>query len=311
MNDDNADFSLPRDGPEYTESIFLRARNLISTGIWADFEVSRLDGWISNFKDPLSKYFAACVLDSFIYRSSHQTTALMDDVFDRNVRQLCVEDRFKPFDMNLRDYFSKELQHDDTLDLIIVPVINNSDPPTKSGPLITRLLKRNLGLNEDLMTWPWNIERYMEDEGTKGVLFVDDMLGSGDQFEEFIECFDLAPIFDNIACVYAPLLAHVKGIEKLSKKYNQLGLAPVEILKESSNIFDSKFSVFNDGINNVAKAKKYYAALLKKISFPYGKARRGYSDLGLTVSFQHAIPDNSLPILWWHSADNWKPLLDR
>jgi hypothetical protein len=42
-----------------------------------------------------------------------------------------------------------------------------------------------------------------------------------------------------------------------------------------------------------------------------GSDRRGYGHFELVYAFEHAAPDNSLPILWWRFAPGWQWLFDR
>lgn len=83
-----AAFKLPRDGKIYIDQIVERCTSLIQCGIWGDMHPSHLRRWMKNFTTDEEKYFAACVLDSLIYRSKSQTIALIRQLFQRALPDL-------------------------------------------------------------------------------------------------------------------------------------------------------------------------------------------------------------------------------
>jgi predicted alpha/beta-fold hydrolase len=81
-------FQLPRDWRVYTDQILERCASLIQYGIWGDFKSSQLRRWMNNFTTDEERYFAACVLDTLIYRSKDQTLALIRQLFQRSLPDL-------------------------------------------------------------------------------------------------------------------------------------------------------------------------------------------------------------------------------
>ena len=111
---------------------------------------------------------------------------------------------------------------------------------------------------------------------------------------------------------YTPFVACSKGLDQLRTVSPRLRLASVEELDESYGLFDLTSKAFEDGVNTPETAKEYYYNLLKIKGIDIsGPERRGYGHLELTYAFEHATPDNSLPILWWSESRHWKPLFDR
>jgi hypothetical protein len=49
------------------------------------------------------------------------------------------------------------------------------------------MYRRHLGLNQDLMIWPWQIKDAVAKD-IKAFLFVDDFMGTGDQ-SSYLTCF--------------------------------------------------------------------------------------------------------------------------
>jgi hypothetical protein len=77
-------------------------------------------------------------------------------------------------------------------------------------------------------------------------VFIDDFLGSGDQFSEFFREENLNSIKPWYP-VYSPLVAHQEGIRKLKAELPQVRVCTVEILSQIHNLFDSTSRAFGDG----------------------------------------------------------------
>ncbi len=182
-----APFRLPEDGTQYVRLIVSRCEEFARTKIWSGIDAIRLRRWLAHFTNPCEQYFAACVLDRLIYRSSEHTHSLIKQLFQRTVPNLC---RSRRLGAQAIDDWAETLRSSTDPGIRVVPVIRDDDPPTKSGPLLARLLRRYLGLNERWMIWPWQVRRVRE-SGIGTFLFVDDFLGSGHQFRKFATRVDL------------------------------------------------------------------------------------------------------------------------
>ena len=140
------------------------------------------------------------------------------------------------------------------------------------------------------------------------------LFGSGQQFEELIELENLRWIFSRAYVVYAPFVAHETGIAYLkdSTRYPLLRIAAAEILDSNHQLFHPDARIFEDGINTPELARAHYFDLLNRIGIQLtGNDRMGFGGLGLTYCFEHAVPDNNMPILWHQGNPDWVPLFDR
>src|SRR5690606_37842441 len=113
----------------------------------------------------------------------------------------------------------------------LVPVILDSDPPSKSGPLVMRRLKKEIGIADKWMIWPWQIKAAV-DKGTKIIVLVDDMLGSGTQIEDFCNKEKLREVTGNAKVIYAPTVAHQAGIDHIKNVWPELNIVTSELLTE-------------------------------------------------------------------------------
>ena len=299
-------FRLPKDALIYTRSVFDRSRELIAYNIWSGLLPHRLDTWINNFQSPEEQYFAAKVLDALIYRPKSQTISLLQHLFQRTIPDL---ERWRTISSRLLTIYPN-MAHADEPHIRIVPVLVPGEAPIKSGAIIGRHLRRSLGFRSD---WFLDSSRVQENIH-KGnvVIFIDDFLGTGNQFIEFVEDANLQVSIDSGKCVYAPLVAHIHGINRLTKKYTKLPVVTAEKLDESHALFAKNDGTLFDEVNSVEVAREFYYSLLKnKAIDASAHERRGFGYFELVYAFEDAVPDNSLPILWWSQSRDWQPLFNR
>ena len=299
-------FRLPKDGAIYTRSIFDRCRNLIAYRIWDGLELHRLDSWINNFRNEKERYLAAKILDALIYRSDSQTISLMHQLFQRTIPDLQRNRKISPSLTNL--YTSLKEKSDDPV-VRIVPVLPPDSPPIKSGSLIGRYIHRYLGFSSKWIAQCSDVPSLISQGYV--VIFVDDFLGTGNQFIEFIEKNHFQDSVGSGKCVYVPLVAHKDGIQKLEEYLKALSVSTVEMLDDSHAFFNEIAGYFPDDCNTIETARNFYYDMLERHGIHlHGSDRRGYGCFELVYAFKHAVPDNSLPILWWSESD-WQPLFSR
>ena len=301
-------FQLPKDGTIYTRSIFRRCQDLIRHEIWSGIELNRLDTWIANFKTDEERYFSARVLDALIYRSDRQTIALMKQLFQRVIPDLA---RSRGLNSSLRVVYQSLQDHTVGPGVRVVPVIPPGESPTKSGTTIARMLRRNLRFHEAWFAYPHDVANLINQ--VDGIIFVDDFLGTGTQFlRDFLVPTGLASHLSSGRFVYTPLVGHVEGVNRLRTDCPDLHVDTVELLDDSHALFHKESGGFPDDVNSTETARDFYYALLKNRRIDInGPERRGFGHFELAYAFEHAVPDNSLPILWWPHSEDWRPLFDR
>ncbi len=310
MSQNVDDFQLPTQAQTYVDDILTRCRDLIDRQIWLGLHISDFRRWVANFVTDEERYFAACVLDSLIYRSENQTIALIKQLYQRVLPDLARQTD-PPIGGNIdwqNTLNQKEIQ-DPKIRLIAVR--KRRDDPTKSTHIILRLMKRKLQINVKWMAQASEIEACIID-GVKTFLFIDDFLGTGSQFEEFFVEEQLETYQSQVYMAYLPLAGHQTGISYLKSLFPSLHVKPVETLDNSHCLFSPESQCFKDGINSPASAKRFYNELLKKKNLIIEDVyRKGYGELELAYFFSHAAPDNCLPILWWNKSSQWNPLFHR
>jgi hypothetical protein len=150
-------------------------------------------------------------------------------------------------------------------------------------------------------------------KGIQAIVFVDDLLGTGTQFvDEFATPYKLAEVPKTTRLIYAPLVAHVDGIDKITKSLPNVSVAAAEVLGPQHAIFGPNGRPFSDGLNTPEGAWRLYSSILASRGIMLSASnKRGFGELELAFFFEHAAPDNSLPIFWWKDCLNWKPLFYR
>jgi hypothetical protein len=241
------------------------------------------------------RYFGACVLDSLIYRSEKQTIALMEQLFQRTIPDLLRRhsppgEVKQPWIELLRLSSIEPLQQ-----LRIVPVIKSNDPPTKSGPALARLYRRHLAFQDQWIIWPNQLE-FVKKSGITRFLFIDDFLGTGDQFCEFAHNFGLSASLQGCYSVYAPLVAYKGGIINIQQHLSNMHVVAAEEIDNTYSLFSDESPWFEDGVNTVPMARAFYDSIVARLNAPIKpEALRGYGKLSLAYAFNHATPDNCLP----------------
>jgi hypothetical protein len=305
-------FIVPDGGPLFTDEIIDRCENLITYGIWGDLHISRLRGWIRNFSGLEERYFAARLLDSLIYRSGDQTAAMIQQLFQRVLPDLFRDSRAPlPAVAEWRDRLKYPDRKRDP-GIRFIPVSLISDPTLKSGPVIGRMMKRLMHIDDDAWVIPaWRARDEFE-SGARVFIFVDDMLATGTQFNEFLMEEKLEELVADAFTVYAPLTAHAEGVNRVRLRFPQLKIAPVETLNYSHCLFHETSDAFADGANTPETAKQFYLDILRSRGLTISKRDSlGFGDLSLSYAFQHAAPNANLPLFWWGQDSAWTPLFDR
>ena len=192
-----------------------------------------------------------------------------------------------------------------------VAVATSSDAPTKSTSLILRWLKRHFKVCEEWLISTWSPSVATLSPSTV-IIFIDDFLGTGSQFTKFYASEQLSMRLALHQQAYTPLVAWSQGAKDVELNCPNVVVRSVELLDNSHRIFHKECKCFDDGVNDAAVAEAFYNSLLVDRGIQLlGDARRGYGGLELAYSFEHASPDNCLPLFWWKESIAWTPLFDR
>jgi hypothetical protein len=191
----------------------------------------------------------------------------------------------------------------------LVAAVKAKDPVTKSANLIARYMMQIMSIPNRWIIRPQQM-RLAAAAGVSTFIFIDDFLGTGDQFAKLVRNEQIASLLSSTYVVYAPLVAHIKGVQHLTSIFRNLKVCTVELLDERHELFHGTSITFADQVNTTEAARFFYYDLLERKGIAItGSARHGYGELELAYSFEHATPNNCLPILWWREGA-WQPLFE-
>lgn len=167
------------------------------------------------------------------------------------------------------------------------------------------------------------------------VVFVDDFVGSGDSFRKAVnlttksrdpqtnQIIDTADEIWGIKKLMAPnaafkvalisVIIMEKGADKLHKLYPNL-LLYGEFRKKCFTPNDSVFGSYLKAKTLREFCYKYGTKLTRTKYLKYDNGALGYSNSQSLVAFAHAVPNNTLPIIWasvTNTGEIWQPLFAR
>ncbi len=295
---------IPDCSDAFITSVFSDCQKLIDAHIWPISSAS-YENWTRQFASPEERFFAAALLYCLSMRSRKQFEAGLVSLF----RGWAGRELYP----NEHDLYLVELLARDPHKVRLVPVICDDDPPTKSGPLVMRRLQRILRCRPNSMVWPWRAVELIDEGKVDTVVFVDDFLGGGTQFEKFFKRWDFGARLSSTRMVYAPVTAHQHGLDHLVSLWPQLSVVCGERLGHDHGFFsEAVWARVGHGTVSAADADAWYRAFATQRGIvPAGSVGYlGVGSLALTYGFEHSTPNNSLPALWYKSND-WQPLLER
>lgn len=272
--------------------------------------------WLSNFESSEIDY-AVHLLNSFLYFSDELTNQMFQEAFhglSNFIRQ--PGDSFLSIQADWRAFSNG---------VIITPVTGEIPNVTDSGFLFARKARQRLGLDQSQILSPQETLDLLLRRGPRPVVFVDDFVGSGDQFIETWErrvelSSSVEMSFQTYSSVrgsrffYCPVLCTEDGYNRLRRECPKVVVNPAHILTSRHSALYTNDDSFIWPEHLRAGAVNFLKTASGRAGIPDNNGLeddwRGFNKLGLTVAFEHSVPDATMPIFYWQGND-WKPLLRR
>lgn len=301
-------FHVPTDQSGFFQDVDLRFRLLLRKGIITGIDPIRLNNWLANFVSPEDKYLAAHLLNGLTYRSDAMVKSSFQHLMECELPRVLREHGGGSF-ADLETIYEALSKGTAKSPIRIVAVDGAFEKtPGKSGAVMIRQFKRHLNVAKPLLCRPERLEELPED--VKVLIFIDDLVGSGQQFKSFASHYKLEEHSKKRCLVYCPLLAFDQGLSNMKKELPWLQILAVETLDSSHQFFRGSATAPHiwgvDQANTLQDVRDHVAKLCARNGIP-AKTRHC---LDLLVAFEHAVPNNSLPMLSIRSAQ-WEPLFDR
>jgi len=296
-------FELPEEWEEFCSDMHNRAIKYIRINHW-DIAEDDFLLWYKNFDTNHEKFLAAIIIYRIIYRNKLSILSMYQYIIDLIIPKVLKNNSIH---IGTMDDFHKTLERGYGSSILFSTIENIDQGTGKSGSTILRDFARYGSFHNDLKVSAEKLKDVDRNKNKVIVLF-DDIMGTGEQFNTFLEKFYLDT--EELILLYCPLAATTIALESFDYiKYPRVIIEPVEKLDTRYNFFNEEFMpkiIENIDINNLIGL--YERMMKQKTKLKKGLMGRG--DLGLTYIFSVSTPNNTLPILFYND-DLWNHLVPR
>ncbi|MFZ1977132.1 MAG: hypothetical protein WAV76_04185 [Bacteroidota bacterium] len=320
------------------DKLFNKIEALNAT-IWKDHVLTKpiIIGWLDNFNNEKERLHALFLLSRFMYFGSVHIRELLKALYRDLYKYPIIEDIRKTHS-NTMDIDIIKREFEDRLHKTKFVGVGG---PSESGSMLVYHFRLVNSLSMDSFANQGDLvisvgttnKEVLKEPQINHYIFIDDFCGSGQQASTYLDDLvaKIKTIDPDITIDYLTLFAMQDGIRKikLSKKFNR-----VEAVFEMNISFKcfSHLSRYKDDLP--AQIDFTYA---KQMCANYGKklihslcqqadknaspeqlnrcAERnalGFNNDQLLLGFQHNVPDNTLPIIWYNEKIvDWTPIFQR
>lgn len=290
----------------YVKDVLARCEALKRAGMWLPEPAIRPRAWLENFDDE-DKILAAQLLERFVFYNQRLTDSLLTASF------YSIADGLKKGPKApSREQLLKALPN-----AIFTPVSGEKPNPTDSGYFLCRRARQVLNIDETQVKSLH--EALSAAANSQPVVFIDDFIGSGDQFLTTWQERSSGTSFEELqhkvgfTAIYISLVGTEIGISRIND------LAPTVAVCVTHKI-DNRGTLW--GIQTMNPSlydqidfllSKYAPRLMPHEQYMHQHRflRYGYKHRGLFFAFEHSVPDATLPIFWCRGTDSWEPLIER
>lgn len=297
------------------ELVISKCNYFVDVQLWPVRSVLRPEEWLSNFSVQELPH-AVQLLNAFMYYSE----PLVNDLFAASFQSLSRHFR-GPNDTFLR----AQAAWSDFVDTVRITYVTGERPnPTDSGYLFARKARQILGIRESQVMFPEAVAAEVATSGPWPVVFVDDFVGSGNQFLTLWNrpmtlpngstvTFSQLSRIRNQTFAYCPLVSCQTGYNEIRRLAPAVRLSCCHVLPNQYSALASDSVIWPATLLPTACDFVRKASERAEIPDTDGVAVddwQGYRKLGLSLAFSHSVPDATLPIFYWEK-NGWKPLLRR
>jgi len=296
------------------EFILAKCDYFAEARVWPLQQKLSASRWLDNF-EPADRNLAAHLLNGFLYFSEE----MVDQMFGAAVQSLSSS----VLELDL-SFFQTQSAWRAFLDGAIVTYVTGERPnPTDSGLLFSRKARQVIGIDQSSITSPEDAVLRLMTDVERTVIFVDDFVGSGNQFVDTWQrptrALGRADIsFAKLSTVsrhrffYCPLLCTDLGLQRIQRECPVVKVVPAHHVPRNYSALapDSVIwpaHLLPEGVHFI---QRYSTAAGIPDSPGTVDDWRGFAGLGLTMAFAHSVPDATLPLFYWEK-NGWAPLIRR
>ena len=303
----------------YVSRVLARCDALRKTTFWTHQcpEIAH-EAWLNNFTDEKERAVAAALLETFSFFSDTNATQLLRKALHLYLQERVVRTEDPHADQATAETFLRRT--------LITPVQGEHPNPSDSGYLLCRRVRQEVGIQEEnLVALEHALQGFI---AGRPVVFIDDIVGSGQQmyntwtrfvpncaFGSFQAVANAVP---SLKAQYVCLAATQKGLDMLRQKIPSLSVHAAHILqkRDEFRIALRRLPEHPCACSLIADAESLLRKYGSNLDVPpymddHEQRAFGFNRLGLTIAFQHCIPDATLPIFWANGPAGWTPLMRR
>lgn len=274
--------------------------------MWLSEPTIRPRAWIENF-DMGDKILAAQLLERFVFYNQRLTDSLLTTSF------YSIADGLKKGPgAPTREQLLQALPN-----AVFTPVSGETPNPTDSGYFLCRRTRQVLNVDENQIKI--TSEALKAAANGLPVVFVDDFIGSGDQFLTTWQDRSTGTSFEAVqskvdfAAIYVSLVGTEMGITNIGKKAPSVAVCVTHKIDNRGTFWGLQVS--NPSLYSQIDSllKRYTPRLTPHDVYMHQQEylTYGYKHRGLFFAFEHSVPDATLPIFWCRGTNNWEPLIER
>lgn len=272
-------------------------------------------GWLANF-DVADRPLAEALLSRFSFYSDHLVDQLFRAAF-QNISNL-IQPGWRPFgeaQARWRDFCANAL----------VTLVQGEEPnPSDSGWLFARKARQIIGVSEAQLVTPAQAVERVALGHAESVVFVDDFVGSGEQFLKTWDRNYSTGQFGDLSFrqtasangqtrfFYCNAMTTARGLQRIASAVPNVQVSAGNVIPQDHSLSSPRSALWraeqlNDGIE-----------MIRRLSFSLGFTDssgslndwEGFHKLGLGLAFEHSVPDATLPI-FYTDRSGWIPLVRR
>ena len=292
----------------FIEEVIEKCDVLKRAGLWPSDTILRPRLWLQNF-DGSDRFIAALLLDKFTFYNIALTEALLTASYN-SIADGMEKGPSAP---------GREILVGSLASAALTPVRGEEPNPTDSGNTMCRMARQVLRVPETQIV-EVDVALAHAYRGNT-VVFIDDFVGSGDQFLKTWRrtypnsgSFASAHAKTGFVAIYITLVSTAVGLREIHKIVPEVAVCVCHTI-ESESTFHGMADGNQTLQDDVAAFLRKYSPRLTPVQ-PYiannpKYLMYGYKELGLLFGFQHSIPDATLPLFWSPGTNNWEPLIER
>lgn len=290
------------------ETILASRRAFTDWGVWprqrADIDPS---GWLANF-DADDQSIAEALLDAFVFFNNDFTEQLFVSAM------LSISTRLDSAPADRVEDWRRLLG-----DALITFPGSEDQNPTDSGHRFATIVRNRLAVDEANIFWPADMVRHLAAlDAKRPLIIVDDFAGSGDQFldtwhEMVVVTADrTSSLVEEVRrlgideCFLVVVAITHDGLNEIKERAPEISVIAAHALPPQASLRHPATNLVpGELVALVAPAVEKYSRRAGVVGSPWG-----HRELGVSIGFEHGVPDGTLP-LYWHSSDSWVPLRRR